>query len=90
MCRLIHSINKSSISLKTKPLQDFLSQIRISFLGEDLLRKYENEKSPLRAELFSTEQMELYAKSLAAEHTLSTGNAPEQLLKRLADRNIAA
>jgi len=71
--------------LKTKPLQDFLSQIRISFLGEDLLRKYENEKSPLRAELFSTEQMELYAKSLAAEHALSTGNAPEQLLKRLAE-----
>jgi cyclic beta-1,2-glucan synthetase len=71
--------------LKTKPLQDFLSQIRISFLGEDLLRKYENEKSPLRAELFSTEQMELYAKSLAAEHTLSAGNAPEQLLKRLAE-----
>ena len=52
------------------------------------MRKYENEKSPLRAELFSTEQLEIYAASLAEIHTLSTEPAQEQLLKRL-DENEA-
>ncbi len=47
------------------------------------MRKYENEKSPLRAELFSTQQLEQYATSLASTHVLSTGPAPEQLIKRL-------
>src|SRR5688500_14555973 len=49
------------------------------------MRKYAKEKSPLRAELFSTEQMEQYAKSLAAEHTVIIERAPEQLLSRLAE-----
>jgi len=52
------------------------------------MRKYENEKSPLRSELFSTEQLEQYALSLAALHTLSSDPVPEQLLKRL-DENEA-
>ena len=52
------------------------------------MRKYENEKSPLRAELYSTEQLEQYALSLAALHTLSSDPVPEQLLKRL-DENEA-
>ncbi len=68
--------------------QEFLSQIRFPFLGDNLMRKYENEKSPLRAELFSTAQLEGYAESLAATHILSTESAPEQLLKRL-DENEA-
>ena len=65
------------------PIQEFLSQIRIPFLGDNLMRKYENEKSPLRSELFSIEQLEMYASSLAATHTLTTEPAPEQLIQRL-------
>jgi cellobiose phosphorylase len=67
----------------SNPLQDFLSQIRIPFLGDNLMRKYANEKSPLRAELFSTEQLEQYAVTLATSHILSTTPGTEQLLKRL-------
>ena len=52
------------------------------------MRKYEKEKSPLRAELFSTEQLEQYAVTLASLHTLSSEPVPEQLLKRL-DENEA-
>src|SRR6187431_1474488 len=52
------------------------------------MRKYENEKSPLREELFSTEQLQQYAASLAETHVLSTEPATEQLLKRL-DENEA-
>lgn len=69
--------------MTSNPIQDFLSQIRIPFLGDNLIRKYENEKSPLRAELFSTEQLELYAATLAASHTISKGPIQDQLLKRL-------
>ena len=49
------------------------------------MKKYANEKPPLRAELFTTGQMEQYAKELAAEHVLMSGRASEHLLKRLAD-----
>ncbi|MBP6680057.1 MAG: hypothetical protein KA166_02630, partial [Saprospiraceae bacterium] len=74
--------------MSTNTFQEFLSQIRFPFLGDNLMRKYENEKSPLRAELFSTEQLEVYAASLAETHTLSSELATEQLLKRL-DENEA-
>src|SRR5882724_6247071 len=49
------------------------------------MHKYDNEKSPLRSELFSLEQMEQYAKTLAKSHTLASEKIPEQLLKQLAD-----
>ncbi|HZI53273.1 MAG TPA: cyclic beta 1-2 glucan synthetase, partial [Chitinophagaceae bacterium] len=71
--------------MKINPLQDILSQFRISVLGDNLMRKYNNEKSPLRSELFSTDQMEQYAKTLAASHSVIIERAPEQLLTRLAE-----
>ncbi len=39
---------------------------------------------PLRAELFSADQMEMHGKVLAASHTLMPRRAPDQLLTRLA------
>jgi len=71
--------------LKNNPIQEFLTQLRISFLGDNLMHKYDNEKSPLRSELFSLEQMEQYAKVLANNHSITPERMPEQLLKRLAD-----
>jgi hypothetical protein len=59
------------------------------FLSEDLLKKYANERPPLRAELFSAEQIEAYAKKLAKNHSLITGHLSEQLLKRLAENERA-
>ncbi|HXB90870.1 MAG TPA: hypothetical protein VNU72_01215, partial [Puia sp.] len=59
--------------------------LRISFPGDNLIRKYANEKAPLRSELFSANQMAAYGKTLAARHQLIVGRAPNQLLKRLAD-----
>ena len=41
------------------------------------------EELPLRAELFSADQMEQHGKSLAAIHKLAVQRAPDQLLKRL-------
>ena len=74
--------------MTNNPLQDFLSQIRIPFLGDNLMRKYENEKSPLRAELFSIEQLESYAATLAAMHSISLEPSTRQLIRRL-DENEA-
>src|SRR5476649_1481922 len=59
------------------------------FLGASLLEKFANEKPPLRAELFSAEQIESYAKKLAVNHPLITEHPSEQLLKRLAENSDA-
>jgi len=71
--------------VKNNTIQDFLSLLGISFPGYNLMKKYANEKPPLRAELFSTDQMERYSKILASEHHVDEATAPDQLLKRLAD-----
>ncbi|MEP6926364.1 MAG: glucoamylase family protein [Ginsengibacter sp.] len=55
------------------------------FSGDNLMRKYADEKSPLRSELFSSEQMQQYAVKLAKSHKLIEGQSSEQLLKRLAE-----
>ena len=41
------------------------------------------EDPPLRAELFSTEQMEQHGKALAESHVLASGRGPDLLLQRL-------
>ena len=69
----------------TTPIQEFISQLRISFLGDNLLHKYDNEKAPIRSELFSLEQLESYARTLAKNHQLTVDRPSEQLLKRLAE-----
>lgn len=55
------------------------------FLGDNVMRKYANEKSPLRSELFSSAQMEEYALKLAKSQVLTVGNPTEHLLKRLSE-----
>src|SRR5260221_5192560 len=54
------------------------------FFSDNLARKYANEKPPLRAELFSAEQNEQYAKVLAKNHALISDSLSEQLLRHLA------
>ncbi len=41
------------------------------------------EELPLRAELYSVEQLEQHAKELAASHRLAKGRAPDKLIPRL-------
>jgi cyclic beta-1,2-glucan synthetase len=73
------------LKVNITPIQEFISQLRISFLGDDLMHKYDDEKPPIRSELFSLEQLESFALSLAASHQLTSEKTSEQLLKRLAD-----
>ncbi|MFI5124380.1 MAG: GH36-type glycosyl hydrolase domain-containing protein [Chitinophagales bacterium] len=73
------------MKVNINPISDFLTQLRISFLGDNLMHKYDNEKAPIRSELFSLEQLETYARNLAKTHQITTDRTPEQLLKRLAE-----
>src|SRR6185369_17055823 len=47
-------------------------------------RRSTSQEPPLRAELFSTEQMQQHGKTLAASHQLTGGRGPNALLARLA------
>ncbi len=51
----------------------------------DSVRGAASKESPLRAELFSADQMERHAKVLAASHSLTHTSPHDQLLHRLAD-----
>lgn len=59
--------------------------IFIPFFGYNRIREYANEKPPFRSELFTEEQLERYAITLAKSHTDVRENTAEQLLKRLAE-----
>ncbi|MFI5124264.1 MAG: GH36-type glycosyl hydrolase domain-containing protein [Chitinophagales bacterium] len=73
------------MKVNINPISEFLTQLRISFLGDNLMHKYDNEKAPIRSELFSLEQLEAYARNLAKTHQITIDRTPEQLLKRLAE-----
>ena len=57
---------------------------RASVQRESLLPDPSDEQ-PLRAELFSIDQLERHAKAIAAVHVLASGRARDQLLPRLDD-----
>ena len=52
-------------------------------------RKYTSDEPPLRAELFSADQMEQHGKVLAGVHRVSVGRAPDHLLARLSENETA-
>jgi cyclic beta-1,2-glucan synthetase len=62
-----------------------MSHLWASLRGNDLTEQYACVEPPLRAELFSADQMEQHGKTLAGSHTLSPGHVPDRLLTRLAE-----
>src|SRR6478735_2595109 len=66
---------------------ELISGMREFFQISDNKLNYLNEE-PLREELFSSDQMERFAKVLASKHTLNTQRAHDHLLKRLADNEM--
>ena len=53
--------------------------------GKHATRQSTRDEPPLRAELFSTDQMEQHGKDLADTHRLRVGRTPDRLLARLAE-----
>ena len=73
------------MNLNSKSIPGILSHVWTSLRGNGLAQKYACVEPPLRAELFSADQMEQHGKTLADAHTLSPGHAPDRLLTRLAE-----
>lgn len=71
-------MSKASILGKVLPWRGVSSRSRLADTAAE-------DELPLRAELFSSDQMALHAEALAVAHTLANGRAPDMLLPRLAD-----
>jgi cyclic beta-1,2-glucan synthetase len=69
----------------SKTLFTNLRRFVASFYGSGPAQKYGDDEPPLRAELFSNDQMEQHGKALAGSHRVGAGHAPDRLLRRLAD-----
>ena len=76
-------LNKGNLKIKesSKAIVENLLHLNLSRNGSG---KY-GDAPPLRSELFSAEQMKQHGRTLAAQHKLSPGHAPDQLLARLAE-----
>ena len=66
---------------------ELISNMRAFFQINNPKRSSLSEE-PLRAELFNSDQMERFGKTLAETHKLSTNPTQDYLLKRLADNEI--
>ena len=75
--------------MKVRPsiINDSLHRLKTIIWENDSLQKYANGEPPLRAELFSTEQMEQYGKTLAGLHTPGPEVEPSQPLLSRLDEN---
>ena len=65
-------------------LSDYFHQLKRQFRASEWPQLLVHEELPLRAELFSVDQMAQHGKTLAASHQLASGRAADQLLPRLA------
>ncbi|MBI5056841.1 MAG: cyclic beta 1-2 glucan synthetase [Nitrospirae bacterium] len=72
-----------NLKLSSKSVLENLSSLRARLQGNSRTQKCPDTEPPLRAELFSSDQMEQHGKFLAGSHKLSTDHAPEHLLTRL-------
>jgi cyclic beta-1,2-glucan synthetase len=62
-----------------------LLYLRASLRKNGLAQQYAVDEPPLRSELFSADQMEVYGRTLAYSHALALRHKPDQLLTRLAE-----
>ena len=72
------------MTLSSKSLRDTRARLWAHLRGNGVA-PYAGDAPPLRAELFSADQMERHGKTLAGSHRLSPQRAPDQLLARLAE-----
>ncbi len=73
------------MKLSNRTILGNLPNILARVLGNHLGAKCAVHEPPLRSELFSSDQMEQHGKTLAGQHTLRPGQAPDRLLARLAE-----
>ena len=72
------------MKLSSDRIRDALRRWTVRLRGKHAAHSQVDDEPPLRAELFSANQMERHGKILAGSHRLSSRRAPDQLLARLA------
>jgi cyclic beta-1,2-glucan synthetase len=73
------------VNLSKHTIHGFFRHLKSHLSGRGVGRDHAGDEPPLRAELFSADQMEQHGKNLAGSHQLSPGRAPDLLLARLAE-----
>ena len=68
-----------------KTILDILLHLKARLHGNSLAQQYAGDEPPLRAELFSSDQMEQHGKTLAGSHRVKVSRAPDKLLSRLGE-----
>ncbi len=73
------------MELHAKTIHKTLLQLRARLGGYRPAQEYSGDESPLRSELFSSDQMKQHGKTLASSHELGSVHPPGRLLKRLTE-----
>jgi len=70
------------MKISGKSVRESIFRTRTPLCGSDRARKYPGDEPPLRAELFSANQMEQHGRILADMHKLMFGRHRDHLLAR--------
>jgi cyclic beta-1,2-glucan synthetase len=73
------------LKVSGKTILEILLHLKARLRGNGLAQQYAGDEPPLRAELFSSDQMEQHGKTLAGSHRVKVSRAPDQLLSRLGE-----
>jgi cellobiose phosphorylase len=73
------------VKLSSDGIRDTLRRVATRLHVNGAAHQYADDEPPLRAELFSADQMEQHGKTLAGSHRLSSRRTPDHLLARLAE-----
>ncbi|MBF0479149.1 MAG: cyclic beta 1-2 glucan synthetase [Candidatus Omnitrophica bacterium] len=76
------------MKIRLTDIKIFFSHLLRRLRGKILLPKHMREEPPLRSELFSSEQMKQYGKTLARLHKLTTERSSLLLLTRLTENEM--
>jgi len=71
--------------MTSRPIVGKLFRLKGSLAESGAGQRFTDTELPLRAELFSSDQMKRHGKTLASLHTLATGRVADPLLNRLAE-----
>ncbi len=80
---MYHASVPAKLKIIKTTIQEPLLRLRATLLGDGFVKKHTGGESPLRSELFSTDQTKKHGKTLANLHRLTKDRTPELLLARL-------
>ena len=73
------------MNLSSNNIRGVLRNVAARLHGKRAVHRYSGDEPPIRAELFSADQMERHGRTLAGLHRVTSQHVPDQLLARLAE-----